>query len=454
MNNTFSIESILFKDMYTNNNKSISSNTKITKSLDDCVYDAYKSSEDLKFYETYTMINDYNNTQKLRMLNKLRYATNNIKNKQAHNSCESYIRSIEEESNVDNGKKKNIFIRILQGIAKVILGIIGFIFVLIGAIIGIVILIASLPFIGIVRLIAGRKKKKFDKEYEEAAKKMQKDYEDAVNKMKDDDLDELINSLFDKETQDRVYNSFHEEMWNKNDANVVDVNLSHEAVYDQEDSKYMGLNLTKFNVNPGNTPLSKHFDSISKKLKKLVDSSLANGSLNSNDVKTITTEYQSVISNTSDFSKFFVNEVGVNKDSIMSYKNINKNNVFEIFKFIGLSFEKGKVDDKRSACLKNFKTTMDSIKKMTQEFSKETKANIDKCMDKLQNSDDIANFEYIKQCFSGSNTVLKNIGVHIKSVNNTIGGVKRVLDNLKRSMKDDGNDSLNMDDIKTQPFSL
>ena len=93
---SFSVESILFKDMYSNNNNTIS-NTKITKSLDDCVYDAYKSSEDLKFYETYTMINDYNNTQKLRMLNKLRYATNNIKNKQAHNSCESYIRSLEEE---------------------------------------------------------------------------------------------------------------------------------------------------------------------------------------------------------------------------------------------------------------------------------------------------------------------------------------------------------------------
>ena len=131
MNNTFSIESILFKDMYSNN-KSIS-NTKVTKSLDDCVYDAYKSSEDLKFYETYTMINDYNNTQKLRMLNKLRYATNNIKNKQAHNSCESYIRSIEEDTNTTENveKKKNIFIRILQGIAKVLLFIPKLIFNLI-----------------------------------------------------------------------------------------------------------------------------------------------------------------------------------------------------------------------------------------------------------------------------------------------------------------------------------
>ena len=128
MNNTFSIESILFKDMYTNNNKSISSNTKITKSLDDCVYDAYKSSEDLKFYETYTMINDYNNTQKLRMLNKLRYATNNIKNKQAHNSCESYIRSIEEESNVDNGKKKNRFLQFFATIGRAILKAFKFIF--------------------------------------------------------------------------------------------------------------------------------------------------------------------------------------------------------------------------------------------------------------------------------------------------------------------------------------
>ena len=119
MNNTFSIESILFKDMYSNNNNTIS-NTKITKSLDDCVYDAYKSSEDLKFYETYTMINDYNNTQKLRMLNKLRYATNNIKNKQAHNSCESYIRSLEEDTNVDNGKKKNAIVRFFTMIGTAI----------------------------------------------------------------------------------------------------------------------------------------------------------------------------------------------------------------------------------------------------------------------------------------------------------------------------------------------
>ena len=117
MNNTFSIESILFKDMYSNNNNTIS-NTKITKSLDDCVYDAYKSSEDLKFYETYTMINDYNNTQKLRMLNKLRYATNNIKNKQAHNSCESYIRSLEEDF-IKNAKET--IMKILKFIGKILL---------------------------------------------------------------------------------------------------------------------------------------------------------------------------------------------------------------------------------------------------------------------------------------------------------------------------------------------
>lgn len=298
----------------------------------------------------------------------------------------------------------------------------------------------------IIKLIVGRKIKKQKAEEEEILNHYEKIREKIADDIKRKDDEETLNiirnvgismGLYQEETKDRVFNAFHEEMWNKNDANVVDIDLGREAASGEEDSKYMGLDLTKFNVNPGNTPLSKHFDSISKKLKKLVDSSLSNSSLNSNDIKTITTEYQSVISNTSDFSKFFVNEVGVNKDSIMSYKNINKNNVFEIFKFIGLSFEKGKVDDKRSICLKNFKTTMDSIKKMTQEFSKETNANIDKCMAKLQNSDDIANFEHIKHCFSGSNTVLKNIGFHIKRVNNTIGGVKRVLDNLKRSMKED-----------------
>ena len=135
MNDTFSVESILFKDSFKNTSSNTVVNT--SKSMDELVYDAYKSEEDLKFYETYTMINDYNTNQKLRMLKRLNNVTNKIKNRNINNSCESYLNSIMysiEEDNDNNTttdgsdskpadtkkskKKKNFLIRFFEKIAE------------------------------------------------------------------------------------------------------------------------------------------------------------------------------------------------------------------------------------------------------------------------------------------------------------------------------------------------
>ena len=101
MNDTFSVESILFKDSFKNTSNNTVVNT--SKSMDELVYDAYKSEEDLKFYETYTMINDYNTNQKIRMLKRLNNVTNKIKNRNINNSCESYLNSIMYSIEEDNG---------------------------------------------------------------------------------------------------------------------------------------------------------------------------------------------------------------------------------------------------------------------------------------------------------------------------------------------------------------
>lgn len=115
----FSVESILFKDSFSNTSNNIKVNT--SKSMDELVYDAYKSEEDLKFFDTYNMLNEYNTNQKVRMLKRLNNITNNIRNKNITNSCESYIHSLEEDTNKDTNnkeKKKNIFIRFFTWIKQ------------------------------------------------------------------------------------------------------------------------------------------------------------------------------------------------------------------------------------------------------------------------------------------------------------------------------------------------
>ena len=121
MSEAFSVESILFKDTFNSNTSNVKVNA--SKSMDELVYDAYKSEEELKFFETYDMLNTYNTNQKIRMLKRLNNITNNIRNKNISNSCESYIRSLEE----DTGKKQNIFIRIFEFIKFVFRKIFEFI---------------------------------------------------------------------------------------------------------------------------------------------------------------------------------------------------------------------------------------------------------------------------------------------------------------------------------------
>jgi len=122
MNEAFSVESILFKDTFNNNTSNNISST-ILKTKDEIIKENIQSDEDLKFFETYDMLNTYNTNQKIRMLKRLNNITNNIRNKNISNSCESYIRSLEEDTNTNKDtteKKKNIFIRFFTWIKNII----------------------------------------------------------------------------------------------------------------------------------------------------------------------------------------------------------------------------------------------------------------------------------------------------------------------------------------------
>ena len=96
----FSVESILFKDTNTTNNMVVNKQTSL-KSTDEIYKDAAQAMEDLEFYNTYSKLSTYNNLQKLKMVRRLHGVTQNIRNKQANNSCESYLSnlaySIEED---------------------------------------------------------------------------------------------------------------------------------------------------------------------------------------------------------------------------------------------------------------------------------------------------------------------------------------------------------------------
>ena len=96
----FSVESILFKDTNTTNNMVVNKQTSL-KSSDEIYKDAAQAMEDLEFYNTYSKLSTYNNLQKLKMVKRLHSVTQNIRNKQANNSCESYLSnlaySIEED---------------------------------------------------------------------------------------------------------------------------------------------------------------------------------------------------------------------------------------------------------------------------------------------------------------------------------------------------------------------
>ena len=92
MNEAFSVESLLFKDSFHETIKPVSSVESIT-TKDDIIKSRIQAVEDLKFFDTYNMLNEYNTNQKVRMLKRLNNITNNIRNKNITNSCESYIKS-------------------------------------------------------------------------------------------------------------------------------------------------------------------------------------------------------------------------------------------------------------------------------------------------------------------------------------------------------------------------
>ena len=92
MSEAFSVESILFKDTFNSNTSSNISST-ILKTKDEIIKDNIQSDEDFKFFDTYNMIKIYNTNQKIRMLKRLNNITNNIRNKNISNSCESYIKN-------------------------------------------------------------------------------------------------------------------------------------------------------------------------------------------------------------------------------------------------------------------------------------------------------------------------------------------------------------------------
>lgn len=126
----FSVESILFKDANTTNNMVVNTQTSL-KSTDEIYKDAAQAMEDLEFHNTYSKLSTYNNLQKLKMVKRLHGVTQNIRNKQAHNSCESYLSNLaysieedqkngeenkgEEKKEESSGKKDgNIIVRFFR----------------------------------------------------------------------------------------------------------------------------------------------------------------------------------------------------------------------------------------------------------------------------------------------------------------------------------------------------
>lgn len=126
----FSVESILFKDTNTTNNMVVNTQTSL-KSSDEIYKDAAQAMEDLEFYNTYSKLSTYNNLQKLKMVRRLHSVTQNIRNKQANNSCESYLSNLaysieedqkngeeskgEEKKEESSGKKDgNIIVRFFR----------------------------------------------------------------------------------------------------------------------------------------------------------------------------------------------------------------------------------------------------------------------------------------------------------------------------------------------------
>ncbi len=123
----FSVESILFSD---DSNRSSESIVPVSlKTGDACIKDAVNSLEDLEFIDTYAKINDHNQRLKMQMCKRLANITNNIRNSQARNSCESYLYnaafSTEEEK--EGGWLKRVWQAIVTAVMRVVDAIANFI---------------------------------------------------------------------------------------------------------------------------------------------------------------------------------------------------------------------------------------------------------------------------------------------------------------------------------------
>ncbi len=134
MSEAFSVESILFKDTFNSNTNTLIGD-KIVNTSDNIVKDLAQAEEDLKFFDTYELINSKNTSDKMKMLKRINnvYAKN-VYNKSAKNSIESYvisnIRSTEDDAagtGNATGTKKNFFKNAIELMKKFIMSIVNFI---------------------------------------------------------------------------------------------------------------------------------------------------------------------------------------------------------------------------------------------------------------------------------------------------------------------------------------
>ena len=134
MSEAFSVESILFKDTFNSNTNTLIGD-KIVNTSDNIIKDLAQAEEDLKFFDTYELINSKNTSDKMKMLKRINnvYAKN-VYNKSAKSSIESYvvsnIRSTEDDAaGTDNttGTKKNFFKNMIQLLKNFIMKIVNFI---------------------------------------------------------------------------------------------------------------------------------------------------------------------------------------------------------------------------------------------------------------------------------------------------------------------------------------
>ena len=123
----FSVESILFSD---DSNRSSEAIIPVSlKTGDACIKDVVNSLEELEFIDTYAKINDHNQRLKMQMCKRLANITNNIRNSQARNSCESYLynAAFSTEDEKEGGWLKRVWQAIVTTAVRVVDAIVNFV---------------------------------------------------------------------------------------------------------------------------------------------------------------------------------------------------------------------------------------------------------------------------------------------------------------------------------------